>query len=217
MMLQGVFDVTCPKHAVNHRLLPNLINIKLLGRMCRAHGTYNYTFYTIVALLLTVMAEKPPPIQGNAWPIIGYYAARRTTALVPVLFFSVIVATLALHFSTGLTITTNAYSQTLHVAPINAQEILGKCRSLRSPPPSAEFKKRESSDRYEPGTNATWIRNCRILTGERNGSVIIDGDLFLDKGVVRAVGKVPWHLPDKTPNVTVIDAEGAWVTPGLGE
>jgi hypothetical protein len=181
-------------------------------------------FATIVALLLTVMAEKPPPIQGNAWPIIGYYAARRTTsALVPVLFFSVIVATLALHFSTGLTITTtNAYSQALHVAPINAQEILGKCRSLRSPPPpptgpSAEFKKRESSDRYEPGTNATWIRNCRILTGERNGSVIIDGDLFLDKGVVRAVGKVPWHLPDKTPNVTVIDAGGAWVTPGLGE
>jgi len=164
------------------------------------------------------MAEKPPPIQGNAWPVIGY-AARRTTSLAPVLLFSAIIATLALHFSTGLTITTNAYSQTLHVAPINAQEILGKCRSLKSPPPnpSAEFKKREASDRYEPGTNATWIRNCRILTGERNGSVIIDGDLFLHKGVVRAVGKVPWHLPDKTPNVTVIDAEGAWVTPGLGE
>lgn len=183
--------------------------------MCRAHGTYNYTFCTIVALLLTVMAEKSPPIQGNAWPIIGY-AARRTTSLVPVLLFSAVVATLALHFSTGLT---SPYYQTLHVAPINAQEILGKCHSLRTPPPSpsAEFKKREASDRYEPGTNATWIRNCRILTGERNGSVIIDGDLFLHNGVVRAVGKVPWHLPDKTPNVTVIDAEGAWVTPGLGE
>lgn len=161
--------------------------------------------------------DEKSPINANAWPIIGY-AARRTTSLVPVLFFSALAATLALHFSTGLTITNAHYYQTHGVAPINAQEILGKCQSLRTTPiPPAGFKKREVSDRYEPGTNATWIRNCRILTGERNGSVVIDGDLFLDKGVVKAIGKVPWHLPDNTPNVTVIDAEGAWITPGLGE
>ena len=159
------------------------------------------------------MDEKSP----NAWPIIGY-AARRTTSLVPVLFVSAVIATLALHFSTGLTITNAYFYQTQGVAPINAQEILGKCQSLRNTPiPPAGFKKREVSDRYEPGTNATWLRNCRILTGERNGSVVIDGDLFLDKGIVKAIGKVPWHLPDNTPNVTVIDAEGAWITPGLSE
>lgn len=156
--------------------------------------------------------DEKSPIHANAWPIIGY-AARRTAS---VLFLSAVVATLALHFSTGLTIT-NAYHQT-HVVPINGQEILGKCQSLKATPvPHAGFKKREVSDRYEPGTNATWLRNCRILTGERNGSVVIDGDLFLDKGIVKAIGKVPWHLPDNTPNVTVIDAEGAWVTPGLSQ
>ncbi|KAF8622060.1 hypothetical protein AX15_007211 [Amanita polypyramis BW_CC] len=158
------------------------------------------------------MAEKSPPTHVNVWPTVNY-AAKKTSLLVVVLFFSSVIAILALHFSTGFTIP--AYYQTPAVSS-DTQEILGRCRSLRvSPGPPTGFEKREASDRYEHGTNATWIRNCRIITGEKNGSVIIHGDLFLDKGIVKAVGKVPWHLPDNTPNVTIIEADGAWITPGL--
>ncbi|KAM6496057.1 carbohydrate esterase family 9 protein [Amanita muscaria] len=165
------------------------------------------------------MATKFSPVPKisalpmNPWSRVGGNTNRRATSLVAVLSLSALIAILALYSSTGLF--TSSYFQG-HVAPKNAQEILAKCWSLKTPPGlSPGFEKREVSDRYEPGTNATWIRNCRILTGEKNGSVIIHGDLFLDKGIVRAIGKVPWHLPDNTPNVSIIDADGAWFTPGL--
>ncbi|KZT29292.1 hypothetical protein NEOLEDRAFT_1085063 [Neolentinus lepideus HHB14362 ss-1] len=100
--------------------------------------------------------------------------------------------------------------------PINAQEILGKCAALRQPAgPPADFGDREVSDRFEPGTNTTLIRNARLWTGVNNGTEVIHGDLLLDKGLVKAVGKVPRSLYAFLENVTVIDAKGAWVTPGL--
>ncbi|EPQ59082.1 hypothetical protein GLOTRDRAFT_113888 [Gloeophyllum trabeum ATCC 11539] len=100
--------------------------------------------------------------------------------------------------------------------PKNAQEILGRCSSLRQaagPPPS--FAKREVSDRFEPGTNATLIRNARIWTGVDNGTQVLHGDVLLDRGVVKAVGKVDRRLYAPLENLTVVDAKGAWVTPGL--
>ncbi|GLB33967.1 putative amidohydrolase [Lyophyllum shimeji] len=101
--------------------------------------------------------------------------------------------------------------------PINAQEILAQCISLRAiPGPPQDFHSREVSDRYEPGTNATLIKNAMIFTGEKNGSVVIHGNIFLDKGIVKSIGKVPQYVLDRAgPNVTVLDAKGAWVTPGL--
>ncbi|KAK2466065.1 hypothetical protein APHAL10511_001707 [Amanita phalloides] len=158
------------------------------------------------------MAEKSPPLHTSVWTAVDY-TSKRKTSLAAVLFLSAAIAVLALHFSTALT--TTAYYQS-NIAPSNAEEILEKCRSITTPSGKpVDFKKREKSDRYEPGTNATWIRNARILTGENNGSVVINGDLFLHDGIVKAIGKVPWHLPDNTPNVTVMDVEGAWITPGL--
>ncbi|KAF8640067.1 hypothetical protein AX17_001308 [Amanita inopinata Kibby_2008] len=155
------------------------------------------------------MTGKTSPL--NPWPPVGCVARR--VSLILVLSCSAAIAVLALHSSASFT-TSPYYSR--QAAKINVQEVLARCQSLKAPPgPSLNFKSREVSDRYEPGTNATWIRNCKILTGEKNGSVIIHGDLFLDKGIVKAIGKIPWHLPDNTPNLTVIDADGAWVTPGL--
>ena len=162
------------------------------------------------------MANKFPPLLNLSptGPIRGY-TARKAAPLIAILSLSAAIAILALQFSTSLTKPT--FFQR-NVAPSNAQEILQKCQSLRAfPGPSPRFERREVSDRYEPGTNATWIRNCRILTGENNGSVIIHGDLFLDKGIVKALGKIPWRLPDSTPNVTIVDADGAWITPGLSK
>lgn len=97
--------------------------------------------------------------------------------------------------------------------PLEAQEILMRCASLRmkSGPP-LNFADRSVSDRFEEGTPATLIRNATIWTGKKNGTEIIYGDLLLDKGIVKAIGQVP-----RTPlhDVRTVDAGGAWVTPGL--
>ncbi|KAH9045482.1 hypothetical protein EDB85DRAFT_35113 [Lactarius pseudohatsudake] len=97
--------------------------------------------------------------------------------------------------------------------PLDAQEILTRCTSLRmkSGPP-LNFVDRSVSDRFEEGTPATLIRNATIWTGQKNGTEIIYGDLLLDKGIVKAIGQVP-----RTPlrDVRILDAGGAWVTPGL--
>lgn len=97
--------------------------------------------------------------------------------------------------------------------PLEAQEILMRCASLRirSGPP-LNFAGRSVSDRFEEGTPATLIRNATIWTGQKNGTEIIYGDLLLDKGIVKAIGQVP-----RTPlhDVRTVDADGAWVTPGL--
>ncbi|KAF9012657.1 carbohydrate esterase family 9 protein [Cyathus striatus] len=71
------------------------------------------------------------------------------------------------------------------------------------------------SDRFEPGTNATLLRNCTIFTGENNGTVVVHGDILLDKGIIKRLGKVTQREIDNTPNLTIIEANGAWVTPGL--
>ena len=97
--------------------------------------------------------------------------------------------------------------------PLDAQEILTRCASLRmkSGPP-LNFEDRSASDRFEEGTPATIIRNATIWTGRENGTEIISGDLLLDKGIVKEIGQVP-----RTPlrDVRTVDAGGAWVTPGL--
>jgi cytosine/adenosine deaminase-related metal-dependent hydrolase len=88
-------------------------------------------------------------------------------------------------------------------------------KALPGPPPA--FNSRDISDRYEPGTNATWIKNGVIFTGEKNGTVIIKGDLLLDKGIVRAIGRIPGWMLDQVDNLTTVNAHGAWITPGLGK
>ncbi|KAF8812241.1 composite domain of metallo-dependent hydrolase [Phlegmacium glaucopus] len=94
--------------------------------------------------------------------------------------------------------------------------ILSRCAALKfTPNPPQGFHSREESDRFEPGTNATLIRNCVIFTGRDNGTEIIHGDILLDKGIIKGLGKISGRIIDNTPNLTIIDAKHAWVTPGL--
>ncbi|KAF8897691.1 carbohydrate esterase family 9 protein [Infundibulicybe gibba] len=107
-------------------------------------------------------------------------------------------------------------STNAHKIPPHAQAVLSRCMSLKlQAGPTANFLARKSSDRYEPGTNATWIRNGMLFTGEKNGTVTMRGDLLLDKGIIKSIGIIPNFLLDNTPNLTTIDAKGAWITPGL--
>ncbi|KAJ6539527.1 carbohydrate esterase family 9 protein [Mycena capillaripes] len=100
-------------------------------------------------------------------------------------------------------------------APV-AQEIQVKCHSIKfSPAPSPFFLKREVSDRFEAGTNSTLITNATILIGKGNDTRTLEGDLYLDKGIVKAIGALFRPSLENAFNLTVINANGAWVTPGL--
>lgn len=56
-----------------------------------------------------------------------------------------------------------------------------------------------------------------IFTGGDNGTETIHGDILLDKGIVKAIGKIPGWMLDKITNLDIVNAEGAWITPGLGK
>jgi hypothetical protein len=93
-----------------------------------------------------------------------------------------------------------------------------QCRSLQEvldPAPGfTATRTAKGSDRFVPGTRATLIRNAKILTGERNGTEVVYGDVLLDKGVIIAVGYIPSHIV-LPADLDVIDADGKWVSPGL--
>ncbi|KAI0329537.1 composite domain of metallo-dependent hydrolase [Cubamyces sp. BRFM 1775] len=99
--------------------------------------------------------------------------------------------------------------------PPTADAILRQCASLHTAPgPPEGFHERVSSDRYEPGTRSTLLKNATLWTGARNGTEVVYGDVLLDKGLVRSIGHIPRALyVDR--DTDVVDANGAWVTPGL--
>ena len=102
-------------------------------------------------------------------------------------------------------------------APYAAPEILAKCARIQATPgPSSDFWSRSSSDRFEPGTRPTLIKNVTLWTGARNGTEIVYGDVYLDKGLVLGIGYIPEALYVGR-DTEVVDAHGGWVTPGLGE
>lgn len=95
--------------------------------------------------------------------------------------------------------------------------VLSRCAELNATPtPPGALHLREKSDRYESGTNATLIRNGVIFTGKDNGTDIVRGDILLDKGVIRGLGKISRRVLDSIENLITVDAKGGWVTPGLG-
>lgn len=63
--------------------------------------------------------------------------------------------------------------------PLHAEHLLNTCRALRiiPGPPSDFTASRTESDRYVPGTNATWIRNATIWIGRAEGTE--SGDILL--------------------------------------
>jgi len=101
--------------------------------------------------------------------------------------------------------------------PKNASAITSLCRRLNSQMgPQSDFFSRSHSDRFEDGTRPTLIQNAKIWTGRKNGTEVLRADILLDKGVIKSIG----HLRGPTihqygKELVAIDANGAWVTPGL--
>lgn len=101
------------------------------------------------------------------------------------------------------------------------RDLTALCNYIQRPAGSAsDFASRRESNRFEAGTPPTFIRNVRIWTGENDGNEVIDGDVLVDKGIIRSVGRIPMSVLDDVQagwngSVNSIDAGGAWLTPGL--
>lgn len=123
-----------------------------------------------------------------------------------------ILFTLAAITSFGITTQRTSAHTTV---PINAAQIVQQCQALNVLPSAPkDFHLRGESDRYVPGTAPTLIRNATIWTGDASGHDVVVGDILLDKGVIREVGWINESVLKLYDNVTVVDAGGAWVTPG---
>ncbi|KZV86711.1 composite domain of metallo-dependent hydrolase [Exidia glandulosa HHB12029] len=107
-----------------------------------------------------------------------------------------------------------------HVAPVNAQAILATCAALDVPvAPPHDFAERTTSDRFVEGTKATLIKNATIWTGNDDGKEIVNADIFIDKGIIKFIGKSSkrWFTSE-TGDVTAFntfDAAGGWLSPGI--
>ena len=102
--------------------------------------------------------------------------------------------------------------------PIHAEETLARCRSLDLVPgPSLGFYERWRSDRDVPGTRATLILDARIWTGNHNGTQVVRGHVYFDKGIIKGVGGLDVKSIKRLHpqgNLDIVHAGGAWVTPG---
>ncbi|KAG6332265.1 hypothetical protein ID866_6822 [Astraeus odoratus] len=108
---------------------------------------------------------------------------------------------------------TNSHKGAVRV-PFNVTDITARCRALDvTPGPPADFDTRTESDRYEPGTLPVLIRNATIWTGDGDGDEVFVGDIFIDSGLIQRIEK----QIDVGGNdlISIIDAHGAWVTPGI--
>ncbi|KAI0769727.1 hypothetical protein BD413DRAFT_613748 [Trametes elegans] len=146
------------------------------------------------------------PAQLQRQPLSGS-SLRKLLGLVVLLTFSTSYAYLG--FS-------GTDHHSLEPVPLDAPSIISKCASLHlRPGPPADFYGRSQSDRFQAGTAPVLIRNASIWTGFSDGLEVIRGDILLDKGLIKQVG----HINSKTlasyNNATVIDAKGAWLTPGV--
>lgn len=101
--------------------------------------------------------------------------------------------------------------------PLHAAEIQARCHALNTKPgPPSDFHDRTESDRFVEGTKRVWIRNATVWTGRLQGLEVINGDVFLMNGIIKAVGHVDLEsmgLNDRD-EVEILDARGAYVTPG---
>ncbi|KIJ54270.1 hypothetical protein M422DRAFT_154278 [Sphaerobolus stellatus SS14] len=139
---------------------------------------------------------------------------RRPRHLLP--FITLALTSLAL-----VSISFPAYWSTIARAqklPINANIILDKCAVLALKPRVPEhFAQREESDRYVPGTPPVLIHNATIWTGDDNGKEIAKGDLLIARGIIKWIGgKFVEEAKEMYGQaLEVVDAKGAWVTPGI--
>ena len=136
--------------------------------------------------------------------------ARRRSPLFVRLTTAIILA-MGMYTLFGLSL---EWQESVHV-PLNAAFIRKKCEGLHRPVvPSSDFLSRSESDRYVVGTPPTLIRNATIWTGRFDGHEVVSGDVLLDKGIINGLGGIEQSVIDSYSNLNVIDANGAWVSPG---
>jgi len=101
--------------------------------------------------------------------------------------------------------------------PLHATAIIAKCRHLQMQAgPPQDFLSHSHSDRFEEGTRPVLVKNAKIWTGRRNGTEVIHSDILMDKGIIKSIG----HLQGLSlglygERLMVLDAKGAWITPGI--
>ena len=93
--------------------------------------------------------------------------------------------------------------------PLHASATLSKCRALHvKPGPPSDFYDRDISDRFVRDTKPVLIRNATVWTGRVQGLEIIKGDVLLDGGIIRQVGRVSEEVLSAYSDLVSIDAHG---------
>ena len=95
--------------------------------------------------------------------------------------------------------------------------IIAKCHHLQMQAgPPQDFHIRTHSDRFEEGTRPVLVKNAKIWTGEKNGTEVIQGDILMDHGIIKNIGYLQSRLLESYgERLVVLDAKGAWITPGI--
>ncbi|KAI5891592.1 composite domain of metallo-dependent hydrolase [Schizophyllum commune H4-8] len=151
---------------------------------------------------MVFLCASESPAKGNA-PFPSRASPRRITRVISLLL---VAAALSAFF---------LIQDVSPDVPPHVQAALARCRGLHAKPgPPPNFHARAVSDRFEAGTHPTLVRNATIWTGE---GVLEQGDILLAGGVIQAVGHLgaATDLGEEYAAVDVLDAHGAWVTPGL--
>ncbi|WVR07370.1 hypothetical protein IAU60_004411 [Kwoniella sp. DSM 27419] len=95
-----------------------------------------------------------------------------------------------------------------------------QCKVVQRSQPHFEpfTAKRKASDRFVKGTQATWLKNGTLWTGEHGGEEILKGvSVLLENGVIRKIGSykdVEALVKSKNHDVNEVELDSAWVTPG---
>ncbi|KAG1759992.1 hypothetical protein EDD22DRAFT_980832 [Suillus occidentalis] len=134
------------------------------------------------------LATRPP---FRRWAHLALF----TIALVSVVFF---------HSSTFIS---SALSQSSPQEIAHRSQILSECAYIHAkpgPPPNFHF-------RTQKNTTPVLVRNATIWTAADNGHEVLTGDLLMHRGLIKAIGNVELN----NTKLEVIDAHGAWVTPGI--
>ncbi|KAF8967824.1 carbohydrate esterase family 9 protein [Flammula alnicola] len=111
-----------------------------------------------------------------------------------------------------------SYRTAVRPSPHRASAVLARCRQLNAQAgPPQDFHQRRQSDRFEEGTSPVLIQNATIWTGADNGTEVVKGDILLDKGLIKGIGHLARAAALQTygDDLVVVDAKGAWVTPGI--
>lgn len=137
----------------------------------------------------------------------------------PVLFIIALIFIVLLHSSAFIS---SAFFQSNPQEFARRSQILSKCAYIHAKPgPPPNFYARTQSDRYLDSENTTpvLVRNATIWTAANDGHEVLTGDLLMHHGLIKAIGDVPLSLirqiESKNKKLEIIDAQGAWVTPGI--